>query len=346
VHIPDGFIDLPTAAATGVVAFGAVAWSVRKTGNDLGERTVPLLGVTAAFVFAAQLLNFPIAAGTSGHFLGALLAAALLGPWAATLTLTVVIVAQALIMADGGVTALGANITNMAVVAVFAGYGAFLLLKRLLPRTPTGYLISVAVASWFSVVASAAAAAVQLGLSGTVPLAAALPAMVSVHMVIGLGEALITAAIVSAVLVARPDLVASFDLPRESIRRTRGMKMKGTSRVWTFVVAGVVVAAALALFVSPFASRAPDGLRSVVATQGATPAQSATPARGEAPAQGTQVSGTGSVWQFSPLGNYRLPGIQSEGLSTALAGLIGTIAIFVLVVGAGRVLGRGRPSRC
>jgi cobalt/nickel transport system permease protein len=330
VHIPDGFIDLPIAAATGAVALGVAAIAVRKTGKDLGERTVPLLGVTAAFVFAAQMLNFPIAAGTSGHFLGALLAVALLGPWAASLTLTVVLIAQSLIMADGGVTALGANVTNMAIVAVFAGYGAFVLLKRLLPRTPSGYLVSVAVASWFSVVASAAVCAVELGLSGTIPLRTALPAMVSVHMVIGLGEALITAAVVSAVLVARPDLVASFDLPRDSIRRVRGRSMSGKSRLASFVVAGVVVAAALALFVSPFASHAPDGLQSVVASQAA--------------AQGAHSSGAASLWHLSPLGGYRLPGVESQGLSTALAGLIGTAAIFALVIGAGRVLGRGRPG--
>ena len=178
MHIPDGFIDLPIAAVTGAVAAAVVVGAVRKTGKELGERTVPLLGVTAAFLFAAQMVNFPVAAGTSGHFLGALLAAALLGPWAAALTLTVVLITQALVMADGGVTALGANVTNMAVVAVFAGYAAFVLLKRLLPRTTTGYLVSIAVASWLSVVAASAVCAVELGLSGTVPLRTALATMV------------------------------------------------------------------------------------------------------------------------------------------------------------------------
>lgn len=326
MHIPDGFVDLPIAAATGVIAAAVVVGAVRKTGKDLGDRTVPLLGVTAAFIFAAQMLNFPVVAGTSGHFLGALLAAALLGPWAATLTLTVVLIAQALVMADGGVTALGANVTNMAVIAVFAGYGAFLLLKRLLPRTPTGYLVSVAVASWLSVVAAAAACAVELGLSGTVPLRTALATMVSVHMVIGIGEALITAAVVSAVLVARPDLVASFDLPRESIRRAGRKRMSGASRVWSYVAVVFVIAAALALFVSPFASSSPDGLESV------------------AQAHGIDASQATPVWQFSPLGDYRLPGIESEGVSAALAGLIGTIALFALVIGAGRVLGRKRTE--
>lgn len=326
MHIPDGFINLPTAGVTGAFAAGVVVAAVRKTGKNLGERTVPLLGVTAAFIFAAQMLNFPIAAGTSGHFLGALLAAVLLGPWAASLTLTVVLITQALVMADGGITALGANVTNMAIIAVFVGYGAFLLLKRLLPRTPTGFLLSVAIASWLSVVIAAAACAVELGLSGTIPLATALPAMVSVHMVIGLGEALITAAVVSAVLVARPDLVRSFDLPRESIRRATSRKMSGATRIWSFVAVVFVVAAALALFVSPFASRSPDGLLSVAKANGVAATQSS------------------PVWHFSPLGHYRLPGIDSPALSTALAGLIGTAALFGLVIVVGRVLGRRRTE--
>jgi cobalt/nickel transport system permease protein len=321
VHIPDGFVDLPVAAATAAMAFGAAAWSVRKTGEDLGERTVPLLGVTAAFIFAAQMLNFPIGAGTSGHFLGALLAAALLGPWAAALTMTVVLLAQALVMADGGITALGANVTNMAVIAVFAGYGLFLLLKRLLPRTPTGYLVSAAVASWFSVVAASAACAVELAIWGTIPLGSALPAMVSVHMIIGLGEALITAAVLSAVLVARPDLVASFDLPRESLRPAGATRLSGRSRMWSFVIAGLVVAIALVVFVAPFASGSPDGLESVAE-------EHATATAGE------------PVWDLSPLGGYQLPGIDDERLSTALAGLIGTVVIFALIVGAGWMIGR------
>jgi cobalt/nickel transport system permease protein len=326
MHIPDGFIDLPTAGATAAVAAGFAAVAVRKTGRQMGERTVPLLGVTAAFIFAAQMLNFPIAAGTSGHFLGALLAAALLGPWAAGLTLIVVLVAQALVMADGGITALGANITNMAVIAVLVGYGALLLLRKVLPRNATGYLMSVAVASWISVVAAAAACAVELGVSGTIPLSTALPAMVSVHMIIGLGEALISAAVVSAVLVARPDLVKSFDLADDHPRRVRTAMSGGKRRLWSFVAAGVVIAGALALFISPFASSAPDGLESV------------------AEAQGAGVAGT-PVWHLSLLPDYRLPGIQNQGLSTALAGLIGTLALFAVVIIAGRLLGRRRTEK-
>ncbi len=334
MHIPDGFVDLPVAAATGAVSVGAVAWSVRKTGRNLGERTVPLLGVSAAFIFAAQMLNFPIGGGTSGHFLGALLAVALLGPWAATLTMTVILIAQALVMADGGITALGANVLNMGIVAVFVGYGVLLLLKRLLPRNPTGYLISVAVASWVSVVAASAVCALELGLSGTIPVGTALPAMVSVHMIIGLGEALISAAVLSAVLVARPDLVRSFDLPRESLRGAGSTRISGKTRIWSFVASAFVVAVALALFVSPFASGSPDGLEKVAETASA-----------EAATVEQQQPEATQVWQLSPLGDYQLPGIQSERLSTALAGLIGTAAIFAVVIAAGRVIGHGRARR-
>jgi cobalt/nickel transport system permease protein len=327
MHIPDGFVDIPTAAVTGVVSLGAVAWSVRKASKDLGERTVPLLGVTAAFIFAAQMLNFPVAAGTSGHFLGAVLAAALLGPWMGTLALTVVLVVQALAMADGGITALGANVLNMAIVGIWVGYGVFLLFKRVLPRNLVGYLVSLAVGSWFSIVAAAAVCAVELAVSGTIPLRNALPAMVSVHMVIGLGEALITVAVASAVLAARPDLVRTYDLPAESLARAGAPRTQRRVRFWSFVVSMFVIAIALAVFISPFASSAPDGLESVAIQHGAEGAAADTP-----------------VWRFSPLPDYQLPGIHSAGLSTALAGLIGTAALFIVVVLIGRALGRRRPG--
>jgi cobalt/nickel transport system permease protein len=254
-----------------------------------------------------------------------MLATALLGPWAATVTLTVVVVVQALVMADGGITALGANVLNMAVIAVFVGYGVFLLLRRLLPRTSTGYLVSLAVASWFSIVAAAAACAIELAVSGTIPLRNALPAMVSVHMVIGLGEALITVAVVSAVLAARPDLVRTYEVPAGAAQGGEAGRSPSKLRFWSFVAGAFVVAAALAVFVSPFASAAPDGLESVAIAEGAEDAAAETP-----------------VWQLSPLPDYQLPGIESEGLSTALAGLIGTAALFIVVVLAGRALGRRR----
>ena len=213
MHIPDGFLSPDVAAGTGVVAVGAVGYARRRADRTLDERAVPLLGVTGAFVFAAQMLNFPVAGGTSGHFLGAALAAVLLGPWMACLVLAVVLVMQAFVFADGGVTALGANILNMGVVG---GLGAGLVLaagRRVLPRTRGAFLGLVAAAAWLAVMAGAAACSLELAASGTVPLGTVLPAMLGVHALIGIGEAVVTVAAVSAVLASRPDLVAGAGPP-------------------------------------------------------------------------------------------------------------------------------------
>ena len=208
MHIPDGFLSPEVAAATGVVAAGTVLVALRRADEVLDERRVPLLGVTAAFVFAAQMLNFPVAGGTSGHFLGAALAAILLGPWLACLVLSVVLIVQAFLFADGGVTALGANILNMGVIGAMGAALVIALAARTLPRTRAAFLGAAAVAAWLAVMAGAAATATELAASGTVPLGTVLPAMLGVHVVIGVGEAVITVAAVSAVLASRPDLVA------------------------------------------------------------------------------------------------------------------------------------------
>ena len=208
MHIPDGFLDPGVAAATGVVAGGAVAIGLRKAEATFDERRAPLLGVTAAFVFAAQMLNFPVAGGTSGHFLGAALATILLGPWLACLVLAVVLLVQAFLFADGGISALGANVLNMGVVGALGAGLVMGVATRVLPRTRRAFLGAVAVASWLAVVAGAVACSFELAISGTVPLATVLPAMVGVHTLIGVGEAVVTVAAVSAVLAVRPDLVA------------------------------------------------------------------------------------------------------------------------------------------
>ena len=217
MHIPDGFLAPEVAAGAGVVAAGAVGYGLHRAERTLDERAVPLLGVTGAFVFAAQMLNFPVAGGTSGHFLGAALAAVLLGPWMACLVLAVVLVMQAFVFADGGVTALGANILNMGVVG---GLGAGLVLaagRRVLPRTRGAFLGLVAIAAWLAVMAGAAACSFELAASGTVPLGTVLPAMLGVHALIGLGEAVVTVAAVSAVLASRPDLIAGTAPPPEPV---------------------------------------------------------------------------------------------------------------------------------
>jgi len=214
MHIPDGFLSPEVAAVCAVPAAGAVAYGLRRASRQLDERTVPLLGVTAAFVFAAQMLNFPVAGGTSGHFLGAALAAILLGPWLAGLVLSVVLVVQAFVFADGGITALGANVLNMGVVGALVVGGLMVAARRVLPNR-RGVLLAVAGAgAWLAVVAGAAVTAIELAISGTVPLGTVLPAMLGVHVLIGAGEAAITVAAVSAVLSTRPDVVRAFPVPQ------------------------------------------------------------------------------------------------------------------------------------
>ena len=207
MHIPDGFLDNEVAVAAAVGTLTAVGYSLRRAGRSLDERKVPLLGVTAAFVFAAQMLNFPVAGGTSGHFLGAALAAILLGPWLACIVMSVVIAGQAFIFADGGITALGANIFNMGVIGAL-GIGLVMLgARRVLPRSRVAFLAVSGAGAWIAVMAGATATAVELGISGTAPFSTALPAMLGVHALIGVGEAFITVAAVSAVLSTRPDLI-------------------------------------------------------------------------------------------------------------------------------------------
>jgi cobalt/nickel transport system permease protein len=211
MHIPDGFVSGPINLATFVVSATAVGIAVSRAKKHMDEKEAPLLGVTAAFVFAAQMLNFPVAGGTSGHFLGALLAGVLLGPFNACLVLTLVLIIQALVFADGGVTALGSNIFLMGVVGGIVATYFFYGLKRLFPKTKRGFIAAVAVASWVSVASASVACALLLALSGTSPLKAVLPAMLGVHALIGIGEALITTSVVSTVLAVRSDLVGAWD---------------------------------------------------------------------------------------------------------------------------------------
>jgi cobalt/nickel transport system permease protein len=209
VHIPDGFVNAPTSLAAGAVAAGGVGVSLRRAAQTLQERQAPLAGLVAAYIFAVQMLNFPVAAGTSGHLLGGALAAVLVGPWAAALCVSVVLVVQALLFADGGLSALGLNIVNMALVTAWGGYAIFLLLRRALPATKTGVTISAGVAAGISVVLASIAFVVEYAIGGTggAPVGTVLAAMVGVHTLIGIGEGIITALTVTAVLAVRPDLV-------------------------------------------------------------------------------------------------------------------------------------------
>jgi cobalamin biosynthesis protein CbiM len=209
VHVPDGFIDAPVSVATGAVAVAGVAVALRGARRELDDRTAPLAGLTAAFVFAAQMLNFPVASGTSGHLLGGTLAAILVGPYTGVLCVSVVLLMQALLFADGGLTALGTNVTTMALVTVAVGYGLFRLLLRVLPKTRASVSVSAFAAAVVSVPAAALAFTAVYAVGGTadVSIGKVAAAMIGVHVLIGIGEALITAVTVSSVLAVRPDLV-------------------------------------------------------------------------------------------------------------------------------------------
>jgi cobalt/nickel transport system permease protein len=213
VHIPDGLLSAPVWIASGALSAAAVAVSSARLRKTMEEKQVPLMGVAAAFIFAAQMVNFPVASGPSGHLGGGVLAALLLGPWAGTLVMTAVLVLQALLFQDGGITALGANVLNMGVLGCMLGFVVYRLLRRMLPGT-RGALLAAFLTAWLAVVLSASLAAVQIALSGTIPLRLVLPAMAGIHALIGIGEGLITAAALAFLLRVRRDLVHPLCLPR------------------------------------------------------------------------------------------------------------------------------------
>jgi len=209
MHVPDGFLDAPTSIATGVVAVGGVALALRGARRELDDRTAPMAGLVATFVFAGQMMNFPVAAGTSGHLLGGALAAVLAGPWTAVLCLSTVLMVQALFMADGGITALGTNITLMGLVGVAAGWLVFKAVRALLPDRLGVVAPAAALAALVSVPVAASVFTLLFAVGGTAPVATdrVLAAMLSWHAVIGIGEAVITGLVVASVVGVRPDLV-------------------------------------------------------------------------------------------------------------------------------------------
>jgi cobalamin biosynthesis protein CbiM len=209
MHIPDGFIDPQTSAIFAGISAVGIAAALKGARTQLDEKTAPLAGLTAVFIFAVQMLNFPVAAGTSGHLLGAVLAAVLVGPWAATLALTIVLLMQAFLFADGGLTALGLSVFNMSILAVWAGYGIFLLVRKILPKNKASVSAAAFVGALLSVPIAAAGFTLQyaLGATATISTSTVLSAMVGTHVLIGIGEAIITGLTVSAVLASRSDLV-------------------------------------------------------------------------------------------------------------------------------------------
>jgi cobalt/nickel transport system permease protein len=209
LHIPDGFIDGPTSLLAGVIAIAGIALCLKRTSATLGERDIPIVGLVAAFVFAAQMINFPVANGTSGHLLGGVLAGVLVGPWAGALAVSVVLVVQALLFADGGLSALGLNIVNMALAGTFVGYGIFLVLRRLLGNTRWSVTAASGLAGFVVPIVAALAFVGEYALGGNdaVSVASVATAMLGVHALIGIGEGIITMLAVGSVMAMRPDLV-------------------------------------------------------------------------------------------------------------------------------------------
>jgi len=307
LHIPDGFLTTPVALAWWVLTIVAVAVAVRRTGRELDERQVPLMGVMAAFIFAAQMLNFPVLGGTSGHLLGGALAALLLGPWSGVLVMAVVVGLQALLFQDGGLLAMGANIFNMGVATALIGYGAGMPLLRLFGGRSWGLSIVGFVVAWLSVMVAALLTSVQLVLSG-VPAAVAFPPMMFVHTFIGIGEGLITFAAIAFIIATRPDLVKSLSGligPSALKQRTDRGLIGGVTAI------GLLFAVGAALL-SPLASGDPDGLERVAEDQGFLERAL------EAP--------------YAILPDYTIPGIDG-GLSTMLSGVIGVALVFALIYG-------------
>jgi cobalt/nickel transport system permease protein len=209
MHVPDGFLDAPTSVATGVVAAAGLAVALRGARRELDDRTAPLAGLVATFVFATQMLNFPVAAGTSGHLLGGALAAVLVGPWTGLLCMSVVFVVQSLLFADGGITALGTNILLMGMVTVGVGWLVFRVAQAVLPKRVSMVAPAAAAGALLSVPAAALTFVLLFEVGGTVdiPLGSLMAAMVGVHTLIGVGEAVITFLAVASITAVRPDLV-------------------------------------------------------------------------------------------------------------------------------------------
>ncbi|MFD4723970.1 energy-coupling factor ABC transporter permease [Streptomyces seoulensis] len=318
MHVPDGFIDAPTSAVTGVVAAGALAVSLRGARRELDERTAPLAGLVAAFIFAVQMLNFPVAAGTSGHLLGGALAAILVGPYTAVLCVSVVLLMQGVLFADGGLTALGVNITDMAIVTTVVAYAVFKGLLAVLPRSRRSITAASFVAALLSVPAAAVVFTLIYAIGGTtdVSIGKVATAMIGVHVLIGIGEAVITSLTVAAVVAVRPDLVYGARGLRQKLQlRVNGELVDApdaapapaaarTSRR-TLWITGLVTSLVLAGFVSFYASANPDGLEKVAHDKGID--------------KRTQPHHSSD----SPLADYGVKDVANARLSGGLAGVIG-----------------------
>lgn len=301
LHIPDGFLSTVVSLVFWALTIIAVAIAISKTNKNLGERQIPLMGIMAAFIFAAQMLNFPVAGGTSGHFLGGALAAIVLGPWAGILVMTAVIAVQALLFQDGGLLVMGANIFDMGILTAIIGFGLYRGVSGSANKTLK--MAVAGAAAWLSTMAAALLTALQLWISGTSSLQIVLPAMLGVHALIGIGEAIVTAAALGFIFQTRPDLLQA------------GAVAEKGGRGW--ILAGTLVALA-AVLLAPFASGDPDGLERVAEDLGFLEA------------------GLDAPYRILP--DYTIPFLGETALSTIVAGIVGALVMLGMMVVIGSLL--------
>ena len=307
MHIPDGFLSVLLSIVLWVISVVLIGIALRKTGQTIGERQVPLMGVLAAAIFAGQMLNFSVTGGTSGHLLGAAIAAILLGPWPAVLVMTSVVAVQALLFQDGGILALGANLFNMAIIGPFVAYALFTLLMKLFKKQTWGLFVAGFVAAWSSIFIASLACALQLALSGTSPANIAVPAMGAIHALIGIGEGLITIGALAFIFAARKDLlIADANKPARNIG----------------VVVGGLLLSLVLVVLSPLASSHPDGLEWVAEKHGFI-----------------EVARE-AFYNIVP--DYSMPGISNPALATIAAGILGAVIVFGVAYGIARA--EKRPS--
>jgi cobalt/nickel transport system permease protein len=324
MHIPDGVLSTPTTVVADVLAFGGLALFVSKLRKREGEKTVILMGTMAAFVFAAQMVNFTLVPfPISGHLLGGVLSSVMLGPWAGPLVISLVLIVQCFLAADGGLLALGANFLNMGVIGGMVGYAIYVPIRRAIGGR-TGILLGAMAAAWFSVILAAAAFSLEFAASGNMGMfLTTLGWMVLVHAGIGLGEAIITGLVVRFVLVVRPDLI--YDPDTEAVAGPTRKRIQ-------VVLGGLAIAAAIAVFLAPLASSYDDGLEYV---------------GGKLHFIGENEAGP---VVRAPLPDYEMPGLEhAKGLATAAAGLVGTLVVFGSGLGLARVFlksdGLGRKEK-
>jgi cobalt/nickel transport system permease protein len=318
MHIPDAVLDPRVATVTAVAGAAGLAWALKAVEHQLRERTTSLMGIMSAFIFAAQMVNFPVGPGVSGHLLGGVLAAVMLGPWGGAVVIGAVLIVQCFLFGDGGLTTLGANFLNMGLIGSVGGYAIYAPIRRLIGGR-RGVLVAAMIAAWFTVLLAAGACAVELSATRRHDFFRILTWMALVHSVIGLGEALITGLVVRFILLARPDFI--YRDPKEGLDPE--LPATAPPLHWLSTsIAGLGVALAVAVFLSPLASALPDGLEFVGQRLGLLPQDS--------PPSPIPV----------PMPDYQLPlpSLEYIKAATALAGLIGTIVVFVMSWSLARVL--------